>query len=81
MWFKLASATFTNNLGTMSELSNSWPVSYSLSGGISKNSCPSSVAKNGAGTQAAANFTATFTLASGSTLNHIKAFVGGTQDL
>lgn len=79
MWFKLASATFTNNLGTMSELSNSWPVSYSLSGGISKNSCPSSVAKNGAGTQAAANLTVTFTLASGSTLNHIKAFVGGTE--
>lgn len=79
MWFKLASATFTNNLGTMSELSNSWPVSYSLSSGISKTSCPSSVAKNTVGTQAAADFIATFTLASGFTLNHIKAYVGGTE--
>ena len=77
MWFKLASATFTNNLGTMSELSNSWMVSYSLNGGISKNSCPSSVKKNAAGTQADSNLTVIFTLASGATLNHIKAYVGG----
>ena len=79
MWFKLASATFQNSLGKMSDLSNSWPVTYTLSGGISKNSCPSFVTKNNDGTQAAAAFTATFTINSGESLNYIKAFIGGEQ--
>lgn len=46
MWFKLTSANFTNNLGTLSQLSNSFRVSTKLTN-YSANSSISSVAKNG----------------------------------
>lgn len=46
MWFKLTAANFTNNLGTLSELSNSFRVSTKLTN-YSASSSISSVAKNG----------------------------------
>ena len=57
MWFKLAGATFTKNLGTMSSLSQSYSISYTLGTGLTKVSAPGSVANDNATT-----LTATFTL-------------------
>lgn len=79
MWFKLATADFTDkNLGTMADIAGSWSVSYTIQGGISKNNCPTSVKMNDGKTQAAADFTATFTLADGATLTSITATLKST---
>ena len=69
MWFKLVNANFTTNLGTMSSLSNSWGVTWSVSGGIVKTSCPGSVTKGG-------TLNATLTLNSGASLTSITSSSG-----
>lgn len=74
MWLKLANAIFTTNLGTMSQLSNSYIVSYSLSGDITKDSCPSSIAKASGQNYAGSNLVATFTLS-----NAAELVSGGTN--
>lgn len=74
MWFKLATANFTDkNLGKMADIAGSWGVSYSLQGNITKNSCPTTVKMNDGKTQAEADFTATFILGNGATLTSITA--------
>ena len=69
MWFKLVNANFTTNLGTMSSLSNSWGITWSVSGGIVKTNCPGSVAKGG-------TLNATLTLNSGASLTSITSSSG-----
>ena len=69
MWFKLVNANFTTNLGTMSSLSNSWGITWSVSGGIVKTSCPGSVTKGG-------TLNATLTLNSGASLTSITSSSG-----
>jgi hypothetical protein len=69
MWFKLASATFSTHLGSMSSLSNSWSVTWFVSGGIIKTSCPGSVTKGG-------TLNATLTLNSGASLTSITSSSG-----
>lgn len=82
MWFKLATADFKDkNLGKMADIAGSWGVTYTLQGNISKDNCPTIVKMNDGKTQAAADFTATFTLGEGATLTSITAKLksSGTQ--
>lgn len=82
MWFKLATADFKDkNLGKMADIAGSWGVTYTLQGNISKDNCPTTVKMNDGKTQAAADFTATFTLGEGATLTSITAKLksSGTQ--
>lgn len=62
MWFRLASANWTNtgNLGTMDSISGSWTVTCSTSGGIVKTTGDGMVTKGG-------TWTGTFTLSEGAT--------------
>lgn len=69
MWFKLASATFSTHLGSMTDLSNSWNIIWSVSGGIVKTSCPGSVTKGG-------TLNATLTLNNGASLTSITSSSG-----
>ena len=82
MWFKLATADFKDkNLGKMADIAGSWGITYTLQGNISKDNCPTTVKMNDGKTQAAADFTATFTLGEGATLTSITAKLksSGTQ--
>lgn len=45
MWFKLANAKFTNHLGNIDKLSNSWPITYDLSFGLSRGESKFTVTK------------------------------------
>lgn len=62
MWFRLASANWTNtgNLGTMDSISGSWTVTCTTSGGIVKATGDGMVTKGG-------TWTGTFTLSTGAT--------------
>lgn len=68
MWFKL-NTTFTQSLGTLSELSNSWSITRNLTN-YSTTSTTTSVAKNG-------TYSATFTLNSGCTYSSHSVTMGG----
>ena len=73
MWFKLVNANFSaNSLGKMSDLSNSWQVYLTYSGGISKVSGSGSVAKGG-------TWTGTFTLAEGATFTSVTLSSGSAS--
>ena len=73
MWFKLVNANFSaNSLGKMSDLSNSWQVYLTYSGGISKVSGSGSVAKGG-------TWTGTFTLADGATFTSVTLSSGSAS--
>lgn len=68
MWFKL-NTTFTQSLGTLSSLSNSWSITRNLTN-FSTTSTVTSVAKNG-------SYSATFKLNSGCTYSSHSVTMGG----
>ena len=68
MWFKL-NTTFTQSLGTLSELSNSWSITRNLTN-YSTTSTTTSVAKDG-------TYSATFTLNAGCTYSSHSVTMGG----
>ena len=68
MWFKL-NTTFTQSLGTLSSLSNSWSITRNLTN-FSTDSTVTSVAKNG-------SYSATFKLNSGCTYSSHSVTMGG----
>lgn len=69
MWFKL-NTTFTQSLGTLSSLSNSWSITRNLTN-FSTDSTVTSVAKNG-------SYSATFTLNDGCTYSSHSVTMGGS---
>lgn len=68
MWFKL-NTTFTQSLGTLDSLSNSWSITRNLTN-FSTSSTTTSVTKNG-------SYSATFTLNSGCTYSSHSVTMGG----
>jgi hypothetical protein len=70
MWFKL-NTTFTQSLGTLSELSNSWSITRNLTN-YTTTSTVTSVAKG-------SKYSATFTLNSGCTYSSHKVTMGGSD--
>ena len=68
MWFKL-NTTFTQSLGTLDSLSNSWSITRNLTN-FSTSSTVTSVTKNG-------SYSATFTLNSGCTYSSHSVTMGG----
>ena len=79
MWLKLANAVFTNNLGTLSSLTNSYSITYNLTGGISKTTGATSIPKASGQNYVnlSENFVATFTLGTGAEYTSTSITVGG----
>lgn len=70
MWFKLATADFSgNNLGTMDAIADAWTVNYSITGGLTKVSCPGLASKGG-------TLTATLQLSSGAEMTSVNSTSG-----